>query len=683
GNYEVRLYFANGFAGTGSFGERLFHVEIEDRIFPALYEIDLSGTYGHATGTMISHILEVTDGNITVKLLHSLLENPLVNGIEILKVTDGELPIYVGDLADQLNLEEEPLDGSLLVNAAGGDGNLNYSASGLPPGLFIEPTNGQIGGTISPGAAANSPYTVTVVVDDGDGSTEDQVATNFMWTVLESDISFPVLRINAGGAFVSSTDLGADWQANATSDAFSSSLYSVNTGAIYSSKLNYANRDASIPSYIDEATYNAIFAKERYDRIDGEEMEFKIPLTNGYYIANLYLGNSYSGTNQAGDRIFDILIEGNLVRDNLDLIPEFGHKSGGMLSFPVLVSDGELNIGFLHQVENPLINAIEILGAANLGIIVNPIADQVNDEGEQLDGTLTVNASGGEGALSFSATGLPPGIAIEPSNGQLFGTIEIGASTNSPYTVSITVDDSDTITTDAVTVDFMWSVQPVDTMSWIDKDENENYTARHECSFTQAGDKFYLMGGRENSKTLDVYDYTSNTWTSLEDSAPLEFNHFQATEYKGLIWVIGSFKDNNFSAGEAPAEHIWAFDPANEEWIQGPEIPVGRRRGSSGLVLYNDKFYVVGGNTNGHKGGFVSWFDEYDPSTGIWTPLPDAPRERDHFHAALIGDKLYAAGGRLSGGPGGVFKPLIAQVDVYEFTSGSLSKVPMDDQNKH
>ena len=58
------------------------------------------------------------------------------------------------------------------------------------------------------------------------------------------------------------------------------------------------------------------------------------------------------------------------------------------------------------------------------------------------------------------------------------------------------------------------------------KNENEDYTARHENSFVQAGDKFYLMGGRENSKTIDIYDYTSDSWTALVDSAPFEFNHF-------------------------------------------------------------------------------------------------------------------------------------------------------------
>ena len=55
-------------------------------------------------------------------------------------------------------------------------------------------------------------------------------------------------------------------------------------------------------------------------------MEFTIPLPNGDYTVNLFVGNSYTGTSQPGDRIFDILVEGSLVQDDLDLVATFGHK---------------------------------------------------------------------------------------------------------------------------------------------------------------------------------------------------------------------------------------------------------------------------------------------------------------------------------------------------------------------
>ncbi len=213
-------------------------------------------------------------------------------------------------------------------------------------------------------------------------------------------------------------------------------------------------------------------------------------------------------------------------------------------------------------------------------------------------------------------------------------------------------------------------------VTWIDLDEDTNYTERHECSFVQSGQAFILFGGRENADIPDIYDYQANSWKTGAQ-APAEFNHFQATAYEGLVWIIGSFKDNRFPV-EAPTEYVFLYDALQDEWIQGPEIPENRRRGSAGLALYQDKFYVVGGNTIGHDGGFVAWFDEFDPLTGAWNPLADAPHERDHFHAAVHGDKLYAVAGRLSGGEGGVFAPLVPEVDIYDFTNSSWSTLPVN-----
>lgn len=152
---------------------------------------------------------------------------------------------------------------------------------------------------------------------------------------------------------------------------------------------------------------------------------------------------------------------------------------------------------------------------------------------------------------------------------------------------------------------------------WIDLRENESYTARHECSFVQAGNKFYLFGGRESPRKLEEYDFASNTWRERA-SVPSgqDINHFQATEFQGLIWVIGSYKDNRFPR-ETPSDIVLVYDPGNNVWIQGPSIPSNRRRGSAGLAVYQGKFYVLGGTTNGHEGGVVNWFDGTSVLDGI------------------------------------------------------------------
>ncbi|WP_109830037.1 Kelch repeat-containing protein [Reichenbachiella versicolor] len=218
---------------------------------------------------------------------------------------------------------------------------------------------------------------------------------------------------------------------------------------------------------------------------------------------------------------------------------------------------------------------------------------------------------------------------------------------------------------DNIEVEGTWDVlEAFEKPIWHMVGEDENYAGDHECGFAQAGERFYFLPGRGN-KTVYSYDYTARTWHT-ESSAPKQLNHYQAVAYKGLIWIVSSLTNNSFPS-ESPNENVWIYDPITTSWIQGQEVPESRRRGSAGTVVYNDKFYVVGGSTNGHGGGYVDWFDEYDPATGEWKTMPDAPTARDHFFAAVVDDKLYAIGGRQSGGDEGVFKPLIRQVDVFDF----------------
>ena len=195
---------------------------------------------------------------------------------------------------------------------------------------------------------------------------------------------------------------------------------------------------------------------------------------------------------------------------------------------------------------------------------------------------------------------------------------------------------------------------------------------RHESAFVQAGNKYYLLGGR-GIKPTDVYDPQTQTWTEAA-ATPVELHHFQAVAYDGLVLVLGAFSGPY--PYETPASHVFVYDPAQDRWGVGPEIPAHRRRGAAGVAVHEGKVYLVGGIANGHVSHWVPWLDEFDPATNAWRELPDAPRARDHFQAAVTGGKLYAAGGRRSNAGETVFGATVAEVDVYDFASESWSTLP-------
>ncbi|WP_373493885.1 LamG-like jellyroll fold domain-containing protein, partial [Aquiflexum sp.] len=626
------------------------------------------------TKTLTGKILEAVQ-NFSKPLAIGVIGTSGNQGVEFLATYDyfrvfGERPFITNPLVDisrQVGSPSKEIDLSDYFDDHGGFENLTFS---------LQNTNPNIGAIISgsiltinfPNSPANG--TITVKAEDANGYFVEQ---SFEVTVFASEQI--VFRINAGGQIIEGQNSYQDWKSNDSNGSFNGDGYTVDSGIVKKSDLNFENRHSSIPNYIDAATFNGIFSNEREKNGQGS-MVFSIPIEQGEYIVRLYFGNSGSNTSNIGDRFFDIKIEGQLVYNDLDLVQRFGHGSAGMEEFSADVNDGLLNIEFIKQTGNPTISAIEVLRAVSPPpplIFLNPVQDQISTVNEVLEGNLLFTASGGVGTLHYSAINLPPGVDIEPANGRLYGTIASIALANSPYNVTVTVTDSNSPEANSEFVTFTWTILPFET--WNPVNENQNYTRRHENSFVQAGEHFYMMGGRENALTIDVYNYNQDTWKAIENIAPFEFNHFQAITYKGYIWVIGAFQTNNFP-DEIPASHIWLFDPVNEQYIQGPEIPLERRRGSAGLVLHNDKFYIVGGNKLGHKGEYVPYFDEFDPATGIWTILEDAPRPRDHFSAVLIGEKIYVASGRLSGGFGGTFGPVIKEVDVFDFVTQEWSTLP-------
>lgn len=81
--------------------------------------------------------------------------------------------------------------------------------------------------------------------------------------------------------------------------------------------------------------------------------------------------------------------------------------------------------------------------------------------------------------------------------------------------------------------------------------------------------------------------------------------------------------------------------------------------------MYQGRIYYAGG-LDPYRKESTPWFSVYDPATNTWSELPDMPRARDHFGAAIVNGKLYAIGGRHV-----VRENPVVENDAYDLTTGT------------
>ena len=88
---------------------------------------------------------------------------------------------------------------------------------------------------------------------------------------------------------------------------------------------------------------------------------FSCKIPNGKYIAKLYFAEMYEGIGGPGQRVFSFNVQGHEFK-NFDIwVKAGGRKCAYIETVPVEVTNGEFRIVFTSQVENPAINAIEII----------------------------------------------------------------------------------------------------------------------------------------------------------------------------------------------------------------------------------------------------------------------------------------------------------------------------------
>jgi len=339
-----------------------------------------------------------------------------------------------------------PGDSSVTLNWSAPSSNGGSSITGyvVTPylGAVAQPATTFTGtattGTVT-GLTPGQPYTFTVAA-------KGLLGTNVLY------------RVNAGGPAVTATDGGPNW----SDDSVDTALH--NTG----SSVAAASPSAALDSTIPAGTPTALFDTERFDpgiQGDGGEMKWMFPVTSGATVkVRLYFANRYSGTSAVGARQFDVALQGTTVLDHLDPVAAAGADQTATMREFTVTSNGTITIDFTHEVNNPLINAIEIIqtglpstgptsaasasATPNTSPTLNFPAPPAGQVGVAYSNQLTVTGGTSPFTWSVSAGALPAGLTLS-SSGLLSGTpTTVGSST---FTVRV-VDGSGQSATESVTL---------------------------------------------------------------------------------------------------------------------------------------------------------------------------------------------------------------------------------------
>lgn len=364
---------------------------------------------------------------------------------------------------------------------------------------------------------------------------------------------------------------------------------------------------------------------------------------------------------------------------SFDQSPPFTIAGGNNLPFtvsfaPTAIGSKSASLEINHDGDNTSPLVIALTGEAISSVNQPPISN-LGDRSDTINTVITIagasyaNDPEGDG-LTFSSTGLTAiGLSINPANGNISGTL-----TNAPgnYSVSIKIVDNGS-PADSTLETLTWSITTQAVLGlWQQEASSDGslLVERNENDYVEANGKFYLLGGR-GAVGVSIYDPVLKTW-STGTPPPFQLHHFQGITYNNKIYILGAMTGSY--PNESPVDSIYVYDPALDSWDAVEEIPAGRRRGSGGTILYNNEFYWISGLTNGHISGHVTWADKYNPVTGVWTVLADAPRARDHFRAIETAGKIFLAGGRLSmANNGSVYANTVAEVDVYDIGTNTWS----------
>ncbi|MDA0321494.1 MAG: malectin domain-containing carbohydrate-binding protein [Verrucomicrobia bacterium] len=338
GNYQVVLHLAEIYWDES--GRRVFDVAAEGQ--PAYTNVDIWVLVGRYVATTQTLAVTVTDGFIDLDF-SPIVDNAKVSAIEVIDLTPaspepllqrtptslafGNVEIGQTSSPSAIQLRNSgtaPLTISS-ITLTGSDA-AEFSLIGASPvnlgtGDFVN-----VDVDFSPLTAGARNAAVEIVSDAA--SSPDEVPLSGTGTPPLADAT---VRINVGGG-----------------------TYVDGSGALWAADQHFTDGNthatgASIANTVDDALYQS----ERYGAFS-----YRIPISNGTYRLTLHFAEIYFTA--SGKRVFDVLVEGLLAVNDLDIWQSAGANAAYTREVVVTVLDNALEIVLAGSVNHAKLSAIEV-----------------------------------------------------------------------------------------------------------------------------------------------------------------------------------------------------------------------------------------------------------------------------------------------------------------------------------
>jgi N-acetylneuraminic acid mutarotase len=172
---------------------------------------------------------------------------------------------------------------------------------------------------------------------------------------------------------------------------------------------------------------------------------------------------------------------------------------------------------------------------------------------------------------------------------------------------------------------------------------------RHEHAVVTApGGLIYVVGGITVTAdahayplaSVEVYDYTSDSWTN-ERALPTTLElPAAAVGPSGEIDVLGGVLPYE-STTLSDSAKIWTLDPATHAWSLRGTMPIPRHAAAAAQL--DGRVYLMGGaSTQQGMGAALDRVDVYDPAAAAWMPASPFPAAASELPAVVVDGAIYA-----------------------------------------